>query len=650
MLSVVSAELAQLRDAHRGLQLVVDARALNSGERRLFSLPSALLQRIIAAAGASASVSLADTSRALKAKLGPLITQVVAQQSTIQRPRTASEGAFSDSVSVSSAAATPSTASAATGSAVLSGAAGGGAGAVSQRQLRQQWFAAASAASSPIESDDVRANPSAVSQAGPDATQASKAGRQSFGAEKSKGRDSASAGGGLFRFGASKPKPASTPDRAAVPTTGSASSPFSPAYAAGEGLPRGKALDYEAASRLLARLQDAGRQVQHQAAVIADLSEKLRSAWRCVAFHTSAAPFVYGGRVCSLSLSLAAADTVKEFLSRQIGEKDDMLAKAIAARDALVSRKWWRVREVPIGACSLLACVAEAGIDKEVLSFLDERSTELEERAVAAEAERDRSATLASEARQTLGQVEAALDAARHRAVTAEADRDSLRKEFDIIRSRLGDVERRCAAAEDSAAAAETRVQQYEGMLAMSGAQDKRADDDARIAAEAAAEAVASAHALQRRVATLEGQLEAAGTKRGELEAALRLVELEAAAGAAERRAALAKTSALESQLARALSDAATSSASGAAAGSASGGATASDCPGDASSSRVEELIAERERLEARWKAERRALALEVRKLRTELAAAQGSVAAGSGPQASSSGVVTPRDTDDASS
>lgn len=252
----------------------------------MFALPSALLQRIIATAGASASVSLAGTSRALKAKLGSLVAQVVAQQSNIQRPRTASEGAFSDSVSVSSAAATPSTASAATGSGVLSGAAGGGAGAVSQRQLRQQWFAAASATPSSIESDEVRANPGVVSQAGPDATQASRAGRQSFGAEKSKGRDSASASGGLFRFGASKPKPVSTPDRGvALPTTGSASSPFSPAFAAGEGLPRGKALDYEAASRLLARLQDAGRQVQHQAAMIADLTEKLRSQWRVALLH-----------------------------------------------------------------------------------------------------------------------------------------------------------------------------------------------------------------------------------------------------------------------------------------------------------------------------------------------------------------------------
>ena len=273
---------------------------------------------------------------------------------------------------------------------------------------------------------------------------------------------------------------------------------------------------------------------------------------------------------------------VKEFLSRQISEKDDSLRKAVAARDALVS---------------------QAGIDKEVLSFLDEKSTELENTSQRIAAERDRAVSLASESQQTVCQLQIRLGVAEANSEALTLQRDGLRSELDSALHRLGDIENRYAAAIDSASAAETRTQLYEGMLLEADGSERRSRAGVSIDQE---HFKLEADTLRQRVCVLEEDLKTALAQRRELDNTLLHLEMEVSSGLAERKALQVQVEALEVKLSSLLP-------------------TTSECETDPIDVRVqlEDLIADRERLELRWKTERKALALEVRKLRTELLAAQ---------------------------
>jgi hypothetical protein len=361
--------------------------------------------------------------------------------------------------------------------------------------------------------------------------------------------------GSLFRIGASKaapPPPVSkTPDAA----KGSAQ----PGTPSTDQLPRGMALDYESASRLLSRLQAAGAQVAAQKQVILDLTEKLRTA-----------------------------DTVKDFLSKAVAEKEEAAKAAMMARDALI---------------------AQAGIDREVLSFLDDKSTELEQEGRRLAAERDEAVAAASEVRHAFAQLRVEFDAAGAAASTATRERDEARREIFQLQLQLRELDQQRAVAVDTAAAAEARAAQYESMLTMGDA--------------ASAPAVGSAAANQRSdQRSLEAQLDASRTTVAELEAALRLAERETASAVAERKTTQRRIALLEEQVAAAASAART--AQSAVGEVATGSAIPVDSPAffaagacshvDADA-RLQELLVERE---AKWKTERKTLAMEIRRLRAE--------------------------------
>lgn len=590
-LASVTAELEGVRADHARLARLVSSLTANSGERFFFAIPMTVLLRVASMIGEASMSSLAVSSRSLLAKLSPL--QANTQQ--LQRPRkhrAESDCSVSDSVSIVT---TPSTATTTTAVAIP------GAGMAARRQ---QWLVAAAAASGST-SDSASPNLKVNTQPSTGRSDAT-AGRVTPGGI-STSQTSSSGGSGLFRFvGSGKPQ-LRTPER----DIGGSKSPGSAATGSGsEVLPRGKALDYDAASRLLARLTDAGRQLQAQQALILDLQEKLRTAdtVRERSGSLRDGQEGHGPNACMLPLQ------VKEFLSRQMAERDDALRKAVAARDALT---------------------AQAGIDREVLSFLDEKSTELEHTTLRLSKERDQAVALASEAQQMQDQLQMQLAAIQSEGAAAALQRDDLRIALDAARGRIMDLEARCAVALDAAAAAETRSQQYESML------ETTDDSGQRDAAASSAVAAAAVAALQHRVSVLESQLDAAvskqtelvsqlsaagakreeleiqieeaGTKRGELEATLRLLELEAKAAAADKKAAQSREAALESQ--RGLDVSVVPSVAP---------SIAQPTSGVAAGPTVEDLVAERERLETRWKAERKALAMEVRKLRAELLCAQG--------------------------
>lgn len=501
-LALVSRSLAQTQTALATLQRQLESQRCIAGERYFLSLPRPVLSLVVSFCSPALSSSLALVSRAMHAKMAPVFAL---------EPRRQSDGGFSDTLSVASAADSVP---------------------VSTVMRRRNWMGAADASPLPSSAGSVAVSKGAAGVGGDALHSRTPTVTSTESRVSDAGNNKRGGMGSLFRLGGTK---GSTSAGAKTPDKGKASPLATPSE-----LPRGVALDYEAASKLLSRLQMASARVGQQQLVIQDLTEKLKTA-----------------------------ETVKEFLSKAVAEKEEGLRTALAARDALV---------------------AQAGIDREVLSFLDDKSTELERRLYDAERQRDES------------QRELLMLQEQHASASSAAC--AARSECEELRLQLRESDQRCEALGASTAATERTVE-------LSTRVEKT---DAIIAPSVSAVQV---DAMINRIAALERQLEASGTKVCELEAALRLGERERASVTDEMKAALRRVASLEEQLrANAVSESPVLSSSTAlphypenAAGMA----------GDAG--RIQDLVDEREKLEAKWKVERRTLALEIRRLRDALTA-----------------------------
>jgi hypothetical protein len=529
-LTLTSADLAATKLSLVSLQRKFALCGPSSGEYFFSALPRRAVFVLSAYCGPAGCSSLALSSRALHPKFSPAASE---------RHRR-SDGGFSDTVSVSSVVETPAA-------------------------RRRNWMGAtptraqaplstgAVAGTTPHVSSSPYGTPSdLVSQ--PDKSAIASSNSDS---RVSDGRSRRSGGGGmsaLFRLGG-------------VKTTSSTDKGKAPSLAPStDVLPRGMALDYEAASKLLNRLQSASAQVTTQTQIIQDLSEKLRTA-----------------------------DVVKEFLSKAVVEKEDALKAAISARDALI---------------------AQAGIDREVLSFLDDKSTELERKIREEEErrsiEREQAVLASSEAQQKLTLMQLQLGTSSALMSTTCYERDDACQQLLQMRLHLRKLEDQISSSNNVETSNASSPTLQHGI----------ADTSSLIVEDASSQ----------RISVLEGLLEASNTEIRDLREALHLAKLEGEKASVEYKAVNSRAILLEEQLAAATLSLAGSDLAGPFEPSPRDGSSRpllllapsplrklDNSEGHTEADRVQELIVERERSEAKWKAERRTLAMEIRRLRAEL-------------------------------